>query len=91
MLLTDGEGVYKVSGEENAMAIVLTPKSLYNLISQTEPSDNRLLVHVKLTDSCLRALEEYQSAEVWFNEFDILSHRHGFDSLSVKRKALFLK
>lgn len=46
------------------MAIVLTPKSLYNLISQTEPSDNRLLVHVKLTDSCLRALEEYQSAEV---------------------------
>ncbi|XP_073242271.1 RNA polymerase II elongation factor ELL2-like isoform X2 [Porites lutea] len=64
MLLTDGEGVYKVSGEEDAMAIVLSPKSLYNLISQTEPSDNRLLVHVKLTDSCLRALEEYQSAEV---------------------------
>lgn len=80
MLLTDGQGVYKVSREENAMAIVLTPKSLYNLISQTEPSDNRLLVHVKLTDSCLRALEEYQSAEVWFYEFDILSHKHGFDS-----------
>lgn len=54
-------------GEENAMAIVLEPKSSYNLISRTESSNTRLLVHVKLTDSCLRALEEHQLAEVWFD------------------------
>ena len=55
------------------MAIVLEAKSSYNLISRTESSNNRLLVHVKLTDSCLRALEEYQSVEVWFDRFDILA------------------
>ena len=55
------------------MAIVLKPESSYNLISRTETSDNRLLIHVKLTDSCLRALEEHQSAEVWLNGFDILT------------------
>lgn len=89
MLLTDGEGVYQVSGEENAMAIVLTPKSSYNLISQTESSDNRLLVHVKLTDSCLRALEEYQSAEVC-SIFSLTSMALIL-LISVKCKALFLK
>lgn len=46
------------------MAIVLEPKTSYNLISRTESSNNKLLVHVKLTDSCLRALEEYQLVEV---------------------------
>lgn len=46
------------------MAIVLEPKTSYNLISRTELSNNKLLVHVKLTDSCLRALEEYQLVEV---------------------------
>lgn len=46
------------------MAIVLEPKTSYNLISRTEPGNNKLLIHVKLTDSCLRALEEYQLVEV---------------------------
>lgn len=46
------------------MAIVLEPKTSYNLISRTESRNNKLLVHVKLTDSCLRALEEYQLVEV---------------------------
>ncbi|KAL9986337.1 hypothetical protein ACROYT_G000474 [Oculina patagonica] len=46
------------------MAIVLEPKTSYNLISPTESGNNKLLVHVKLTDSCLRALEEYQLVEV---------------------------
>lgn len=73
MLLTDGEGVYWDSGEENAMAVVLEPKTSYNLISRTDSNDNRLFVHVKLTDSCLRALEEYQAAEVWFACFNILA------------------
>lgn len=64
------------------MAIVLEPKSSYNLISQTDSSNNRLLLHVKLTDSCLRALEEYQSLEVWFEGFDILASM-AFIRLSV--------
>lgn len=51
-------------GRKDAMAVVLEPNSVYNLISRTDASNNKLLVHVKLTDSCLRALEEYQSGEV---------------------------
>lgn len=46
------------------MAVVLEPNSSYNLISRADSGNNKLLVHVKLTDSCLRALEEYQSAQV---------------------------
>ena len=60
-------------GRKDAMAVVLEPNSVYNLISRTDASNNKLLVHVKLTDSCLRALEEYQSGEVCFEGFDILS------------------
>ena len=64
MLLANEVGVCWVSRKENAMAIVLEPKSSYNLISRAESSNNKLLMHVKLTDSCLRALEDYRLAEV---------------------------
>ena len=64
MLLEEGVRVYKYSPEENAMAIVLEPKTSYNLISREESNNNKILIHVKLTDSCLRALEDYESAEV---------------------------
>ena len=52
--------------QENAMVIILEPKTSYNLISRRESSNNKLLVQVKLTDSCLRGLEENKVVEVIF-------------------------
>ena len=49
---------------KDAMAIALEPNSTYNLLSKDSSSPNRLFVHVKLTDTCLRALEEFQSHQV---------------------------
>ena len=43
------------------MAIVLKANSSYNLVSENSSSEGKVIAHVKLTDSCLRALEEYQS------------------------------
>lgn len=71
------------------MAIVLEPKTSYNLISRTESSNNKLLVHVKLTDSCLRALEEYQLVEVICRQRE--SANLCLYPYTVKRKALILR
>ena len=90
MLLADGVGVYWASGKENAMTIVLEPKTSYNLISRTESSNNKLLVHVKLTDSCLRALEEYQLVEVICRQRESASSLFPY-SFTVERKALILR
>ena len=73
------------------MAIVLEPKTSYNLISRTESSDNKLLVHVKLTDSCLRALEEYQLVEVICRQRESAKLVSVSIWLTVERKALILR
>ena len=71
------------------MAIVLEPKTSYNLISRTESSNNKLLVHVKLTDSCLRALEGYQLVEVICRQRE--SAILCLCPYTVERKALILR
>ncbi|XP_048583626.1 RNA polymerase II elongation factor ELL2 isoform X1 [Nematostella vectensis] len=45
------------------MAIVLQPKTDYKLLSESHSNQDKLIVHVKLTDSCLKALQEYQSSK----------------------------
>lgn len=47
-----------------AMAINLQPKTNYKLVSQDHVDHDKVIVQVKLTDSCLRALQDFKNAKV---------------------------
>jgi hypothetical protein len=53
-----------VISEEKKMASSLTADSFYNLSTQHQNNYNKELIYVKLTDSALRAIEEFVKNQV---------------------------
>lgn len=46
------------------MAVDLGPNTKYELLSEDHLCEDKIIVHVKLTDSCLRALQGFKNLKV---------------------------